>query len=178
MRTRAKALALVCVACLPAGAYAATVPILSGTYTLTQNSTCPIIATTSQNESGALTGITTTVYGDANGAIGTLTFTPAVGTPDAGTVTGKIFSYETGGLLQLPNTTLQPAGQTTSVKSTYSNTATTVTLVGAMPPAKVIYGALKDGIAQSFTFIGPSNPWPVGAATQVTCVDIGTVVHK
>jgi hypothetical protein len=176
MFTRAGLLALVCLADLSTAAVAA-VPKLSGTYTLTQNSTCPIIATTTQNATGELTSITAPVYGDASGLIGTLTFTPAAGTPDAGTVTGTGYSYETGGLLQLPGGSLQPEGLPLSISSTYTNTATTLTLAGGVSTTYAIYGLVKDGIAQSVSFIGPSL-WPKGSATQVTCVGTGTLIRN
>jgi len=162
-------------AALPAAA--ATVPKISGTYTLTDQSVCPIIVTTTKNAAGALNGISSPVFGDASGLIATLTFTPGAGTPNAGTVSGTGYSYETGGLLQLPGGTLQPAGTAVTVSSTYTNTATTFTLVGGLGPDTVIYGTIKNGIAQSFHYVGPSI-WPKGSATMVTCVDTGGVVHN
>ena len=165
---------LVCLASLPAGA--TTVPILSGTYTLTEQSICPIIATTTKNSSGDLTSIGTTVYGDASGLIATATFTPAAGTPNAGSATGTAYSYETGGLLQTPGGTLQPEGKAASIKTTYSTTATTLTLVGdngVAMPSNVIYGTVKSGIVQSLSYLGPSK-WPSNSTT----VGTDTLVHN
>jgi len=156
-------------------------PIFSGTYVLTVQEVCPSVVTYTRNGNGMVTSITNPGSGDANTNLLTLTFTPGAGTPNAGTVKGAGYQAETGGLLQLPNVALQPDLKPLSVSTTYSNTATTLTVAGtgAIAPPNVIYGTVKSGVVQTASFIGLTS-FSGGAKpiTTVTCTQQGTLVRN
>ena len=131
-----------------------------------------------RTSTGLLTNIVTTAPGDVTINVLTLTFTPGVGTPDKGTLTGSGYQSELVGTLEGPGQTIQSSDKTVTVSGTFSNTANSISLVGGDKlQFHIVYGTLKNGIAQSASFTGLTKLTNGSPPTTVTCVEHGTLTH-
>jgi len=177
-------LAMIVLGCAGGAAQAASVPLLSGAYLVTQQTFCQIPLTVTSGvlpkggnyvqsvQSNSTSGNTVTL------AVGKLVFTQSKTAPDTGTATlngvgaggSNVLLVETGsagsGTEGAPITQ-----QTNSGNATFSQTLTalTVTLSSGSETYNIYYGKVTGGIAQSAVF---------GGLDSSGCAESYTLTHS
>jgi hypothetical protein len=165
---------------VPVTAANAAVPVLSGTYIYQSEETCPatLAATqaTSGPQKGAIINLVASSMGDLTANDLAVTFTPGAGTPNAGKIAGSGYQADLGSLVRVTGTGQTSEGasdKAISVSGTYSNTASSITIVSENKQAyNVVYGTVKTGIVQTaaFSFLASDG--------GVTCVEHGSLTHE
>jgi hypothetical protein len=144
------------------------IPVLSGTYVFSASSNCQATLSVTKDVDGKVTGVNIDSGGAVNGIAGTATFTPDVGTPQAGQAALKISNVD-GPALIMQGVDTQALKLTNSTENwAYSNTGTAVTLNGVV--YRAAYGKLASNVAQHFTVVGREE--------GNRCVFYGTFTRK